>query len=75
VSEVSTVLAEARGFKRHPLAPDPHPRSMQGMNTSYDCRKSSVTTGRKNGAGQICELNPSVEDSNLAGDIELHGRV
>ena len=53
VSEISTALAGARGFKRHPLAPDPHPRSMQGMNTSYDCRKSSVTTGRKNGAGQL----------------------
>jgi hypothetical protein len=25
---VSAVLAGARGFKRHPLAPDPHPRSV-----------------------------------------------
>ena len=53
MSEVSTVLAGARGFKRHPLAPDPHPRSMQGMNTSYHNRKSSITTGRKNGGRSV----------------------
>ena len=36
MTRVSTVLAGARGFKRHPLAPDPHPRSVRGANMSYD---------------------------------------
>lgn len=40
MSEVSTVLAEARGFKRHSLAPDPHPRSLHGTNMGYDYWKS-----------------------------------
>lgn len=49
MSEVSTVLAEARGFKRHPLAPDLHPRSPRGTNMGYGCWKSAAMTGRKNG--------------------------
>ena len=52
---VSTVLAGARGFKRHPLAPDPHPRSARAMNVSYDYWKSSITLGRENGGRSVEE--------------------
>jgi hypothetical protein len=64
MSAVSTVLAEARGFKRHPLAPDPRPRSLHGTNMGYDHWKSSAMTVRMNG-GRSGTFTEAYSSSNV----------